>query len=315
MNRKAAIISIRGSKLTASEIKLLKKEKPWGIILFKRNIITFKQTKNLTQKIRSCMKDPFYPILIDEEGGKVSRLSGLFSTKEFSQYFFGHLYEKNNKNGKLIYKYYLETICNILNDLGININTIPVMDLLQNSTHQVIKSRAYSYQTKTIKTLGKFCISFLKKKKIASVSKHVPGHGCSNSDSHLNLPIVYKKKSKLYKEDFSLFKNLSSNFMMTAHILYKNVDSKNLATFSNNIINQIIRKKLNFKGILISDDISMKALSKNLSVNADKALNAGCNLVLYCGGNIKESSKLLKNLRTIDEFTRKKTYQFYNFLR
>ena len=315
MNRKAAIISIRGSKLTASEIKLLKKEKPWGIILFKRNIITFKQTKNLTQKIRSCMKDPFYPILIDEEGGKVSRLSGLFSTKEFSQYFFGLLYEKNNKNGKLIYKYYLETICNILNDLGININTIPVMDLLQNSTHQVIKSRAYSYQTKTIKTLGKFCISFLKKKKIASVSKHVPGHGCSNSDSHLNLPIVYKKKSKLYKEDFSLFKNLSSNFMMTAHILYKNIDSKNLATFSNNIINQIIRKKLNFKGILISDDISMKALTKNLSVNADKALNAGCNLVLYCGGNIKESSKLLKNLRTIDEFTQKKTYQFYNFLR
>ena len=315
MNRKAAIISIRGSKLTASEIKLLKKEKPWGIILFKRNIITFKQTKNLTQKIRSCMKDPFYPILIDEEGGKVSRLSGLFSTKEFSQYFFGLLYEKNNKNGKLIYKYYLETICNILNDLGININTIPVMDLLQNSTHQVIKSRAYSYQTKTIKTLGKFCVSFLKKKKIASVSKHVPGHGCSNSDSHLNLPIVYKKKSKLYKEDFSLFKNLSSNFMMTAHILYKNVDSKNLATFSNNIINQIIRKKLNFKGILISDDISMKALSKNLSINADKALNAGCNLVLYCGGNIKESSKLLKNLRTIDEFTQKKTYQFYNFLR
>ena len=315
MNRKAAIISIRGSKLTASEIKLLKKEKPWGIILFKRNIITFKQTKNLTQNIRSCMKDPFYPILIDEEGGKVSRLSGLFSTKEFSQYFFGLLYEKNNKNGKLIYKYYLETICNILNDLGININTIPVMDLLQNSTHQVIKSRAYSYQTKTIKTLGKFCISFLKNKKIASVSKHAPGHGCSNSDSHLNLPIVYKKKSKLYKEDFSLFKNLSSNFMMTAHILYKNVDSKNLATFSNNIINQIIRKKLNFKGILISDDISMKALSKNLSINADKALNAGCNLVLYCGGNIKESSKLLENLRTIDEFTRKKTYQFYDFLR
>ena len=315
MNRKAAIISIEGSKLTASEIRLLKKEKPWGIILFKRNIITFKQTKNLTQKIRSCMKDPFYPILIDEEGGKVSRLSGLFSTKEFSQYFFGLLYEKNNKNGKLIYKYYLETICNILNDLGININTIPVMDLLQNSTHQVIKSRAYSYKAQTIKTLGKFCISFLKKKKIASVSKHVPGHGCSNSDSHLNLPIVYKKKSKLYKEDFSLFKNLHSNFMMTAHILYKNVDSKNLATFSNNIINKIIRKKLNFKGILISDDISMKALSKNLSINADKALNAGCNLVLYCGGNIKESSKLLKNLRRIDEFTQKKTYQFYNFLR
>ena len=97
------------------------------------------------------MKDPFYPILIDEEGGKVSRLSELFSTKEFSQYFFGLLYEKNNKNGKLIYKYYLETICNILNDLGININTIPVMDLLQNSTHQMIKSRRIPIKLKLLR--------------------------------------------------------------------------------------------------------------------------------------------------------------------
>ena len=223
-NRRSFICGIKSTTLSKKEVSFLKLHKPWGIILFSRNIRSIYQTKNLTDNIKKIFKDKNYPILIDEEGGKVSRLSELFSTKEFSQYFFGLLYEKNNKNGKLIYKYYLETICNILNDLGININTIPVMDLLQNSTHQVIKSRAYSYQTKTIKTLGKFCVSFLKKKKIASVSKHAPGHGCSNSDSHLNLPIVYKKKSKLYKEDFSLFKNLSSNFMMTAHILYKNVD-------------------------------------------------------------------------------------------
>ena len=102
---------------------------------------------------------------------------------------------------------------------------------------------------------------------------------------------------------------------MTAHILYKNIDSKNLATFSTYIIKNIIRKKLNFNGILISDDISMKALSSNLCSNADKALNAGCNLVLYCKGDIKESRKLLKNLRLIDNFTQKKTYQFYDFLR
>ena len=109
-------------------------------------------------------------------------------------------------------------------------------------------------------------------------------------------------------------KNLNSNFMMTAHILYKKIDSKNLATFSTYIIKNIIRKKLNFNGILISDDISMKALSSNLCSNADKALNAGCNLVLYCKGNIKESSKLLKNLRYIDNFTKKKTSQFYKLL-
>ena len=98
MNRKAAIISIKGHKLTTQEIRLLKKEKPWGIILFKRNILSFGQTKILIKQIRSCMKDPFYPIMIDEEGGKVSRLSNLFSTREFSQYFFGKIYEKNLDN-------------------------------------------------------------------------------------------------------------------------------------------------------------------------------------------------------------------------
>ena len=315
MKRKAAIISIKGPRLTLEEYNLFKKEKPWGVILFRRNILSFNQTKRLTKSIRVCMNDNFYPILIDEEGGKVSRLSNLFSTKEFSQFFFGNLYEKNKINGKLIYKYYLDTICNILNDVGVNINTIPVMDLLQKSTHDVIKGRAYSNRHDTVKSLGNFCISYLKKKKIGSVAKHVPGHGCSNQDSHLGLPKVFKKSNKLYQEDFKLFKNLGTFFMMTAHILYKRIDSKNLTTFSDTIIKQIIRKELNFKGILISDDISMKALSKDLNSNADKALNAGCNLVLYCKGNIKESTKLLKNLRFIDKFTKKKTYQFYNFLR
>ena len=315
MNRKAAIISIKGTNLTSSEISLLKKEKPWGVILFKRNIVSFDQTKSLIKKIRKCIGDPLYPILIDEEGGEVSRLSNLFSTREYSQSFFGKLFENNKRKGKLIYKYYLETICNILIDLGININTIPVLDLLQKKTHKIIRTRSFSNKHDTIKSLGNFCISYLKKKKIASVTKHVPGHGCSNTDSHLKLPIVLKKSKRLQKEDFALFQNLNSHFIMTAHILYKDVDKKNLATFSQYIINKIIRKKLNFKGIIISDDISMKALSKNLSFNAERALNAGCNLVLYCNGDIKQSKKLLKNIRSIDKHTLKKTYQFYNFLR
>ena len=315
MNRKAAIISIKGYKLTTQERRLLKKEKPWGIILFKRNISSFNQTKNLIKQIRNCMKDNFYPIMIDEEGGKVSRLSNLFSTREFSQYFFGKIYEKNKKKGKLIYRYYLDTICNILNDLGININTIPVMDLLQKSTHEIIKERAYSNNLKTVKTLGKFCISFLKEKKIASVVKHAPGHGCATADSHKKLPIVNKKPNQLYYNDFSVFKNLNCHFLMTAHVLYKKIDSNFLATHSKKIINKIIRKQLKFKGLIISDDISMKALSANLNLNAENALNSGCNLVLYCKGEINESKHLLKNLQRIDKFTQKKTYQFYDFLR
>jgi len=315
INRKPAIISIAGYKLTKEEIKLLKIEKPWGVILFKRNILSFEQTKKLTKQIRQCLNDQFYPILIDEEGGKVSRLSNLFNTREFSQNFFGNIYENNKKKGILIYKYYLETISNILNDMGVNINTIPVMDLLQNSTHEIIKGRSYSKKLSTVKSLGKFCISFLKEKKIATVAKHAPGHGCANADSHKKLPVVKKKPKELYAADFSAFNNLNCHFLMTAHVLYKKIDPSFSATHSKNIIEKIIRKKLNFKGLIISDDISMKALSKNLILNAKNALNSGCNLVLHCSGKIQESRNLLNNLEVIDKFTQKKTYQFYEFLR
>tara|TARA_Y100000590_G_C15626070_1_gene979388 strand:+ start:342 stop:1289 length:948 start_codon:yes stop_codon:yes gene_type:complete len=315
MNRKPAIISIKSFQLTLEEKKLLKKEKPWGVILFKRNILSFEQTKKLTKEIRECFKDPFYPILIDEEGGEVSRLSNLFSTRDFSQNFFGNIYKKNKKNGILIYKYYLDTISNILNDLGININTIPVMDVLQNSTHKIIQERSYSRNLDIVRSLGQFCISFLKKRGIASVAKHVPGHGCANKDSHKKLPIVRKNLKKLYSNDFLAFKNLNCHFLMTAHVLYKNIDSNFPATHSKKIIEKIIRKKLNFKGLIISDDISMKALSKDLIFNAKKALSSGCNLVLYCNGKITESTNLLKNLERIDKFTEQKTHQFYQFLR
>ncbi len=315
INRKAAIISIAGYKLTKNEIKLLKVEKPWGVILFKRNIFSFEQTKKLTKDIRKCFNDEFYPILIDEEGGKVSRLSNLFSTKEFSQNFFGNIYENDKKKGILIYKYYLETISNILNEMGININTIPVMDLLQQSTHKIIKGRSYSKKLDTVKSLGKICISFLKEKKIGAVAKHAPGHGCANTDSHKRLPLVKKNLKDLYKNDFSAFNNLNCHFLMTAHVLYKKIDSNFPATHSKKIIDKILRKKMKFKGLIISDDISMKALNKDLILNAKNALNSGCNLVLHCNGKIHESRNLLRNLGRIDKFTQKKTYQFYEFLR
>ena len=314
-NRKPAIISIAGHKLSKEEMKLLKVEKPWGVILFKRNISSFAQTKKLTTQIRKCFNDKFYPIMIDEEGGKVSRLSNLFNTREFSQSFFGNIYENNKKKGMLIYQYYLETISNILKDIGININTIPVMDLLQNSTHDIIQERGYSKKLDTVKSLGKFCISFLKKKKIGTVAKHAPGHGCANADSHKKLPVVKKKLKDLFSNDFAAFNNLNCHFLMTAHVLYKKVDPNFSATHSKNIINKIIRKKLNFKGLIVSDDICMKALSGNLFLNAKNALNSGCNLVLHCSGKLQESRNLLKNLQRIDKFTQKKTHQFYEFLR
>ncbi len=315
MNRKPLIISLETYKLSKAEKFILKSEKPWGVILFKRNIKSYEQVKRLTKEIRKCIRDPFYPILIDEEGGKVSRLSHFINNRDFSQNFFGKLFEKNNENGKIIYQYYLNSICSVLKEMGININTIPVMDLLQNSTHEVIGDRSYSRNIKTITSLGKICINTLKNNKIAPVIKHIPGHGCARVDSHKKLPIVRDSLKKLYSNDFLAFKNLDSQFAMTAHVLYKKIDPKFVATQSKKLLKTIVRKRLKFKGLIISDDISMKALSKNLVYNAKAALKSGCNLVLHCNGKINETSLILRNLNKIDTFTEKKTRQFYKFLR
>ena len=313
IKKKAIIISLKGTKLSPKEKKLIICEKPWGIILFKRNISSLDQLKKLITLIKKITKDRKFPILIDEEGGTVSRLSKIIKNN-YSQSFFGKLYEKKRNFALIVYKNYIDTICQILFSLGININTVPVLDLLQKQTHKIIQTRCYSKNIKTVKYLGDFCVRNYKKNKISTVVKHIPGHGAANTDSHITLPTVNKSNKKLNSSDFLCFKSINSHFAMTAHILYRKVDNTNVCTFSKKIIKNIIRKKMGFKGILISDDISMKALKYDLLTNAKKSLNAGCNLVLYCGGKYQVSMKLIKNIPYIDEFTQKKTSEFYKFL-
>ena len=314
MKRKAIIISISGKNLSIKEKKLIKKERPWGLILFKRNISNFNQTKRLIENIRKSMKDKNFPILIDEEGGKVCRLSSFLKNTQFSQNFFGDMYHNNKKISASIYKYYIYSLCEIFKLLGININTVPVLDLLKKNTSSIIGRRAYSKNKTVIKALGKICIDSYKKNKIGTMMKHIPGHGSASSDSHLKLPIVNNTRKNLTKNDFSCFSNMNAQFAMTAHIKYSKLDNEFVATHSKIIIKEIIRKKIKFKGILVSDDISMKALKYDLIKNANYSLKAGCNLVLYCAGKIKETSKLLKAMPLIDNFTVKKTSEFYKFL-
>ena len=194
-------------------------------------------------------------------------------------------------------------------------NYPPVLDVLKKNTHRIIKSRTYSNDIKIIKILGKLCIKSYKKNKIGTVIKHIPGHGSASSDSHKTLPIVRKNHKNLIKNDFKCFKGMKSHFAMTAHILFSYIDSKNAVTHSSNLIKKIIRKQIGFRGILISDDISMKALKYGLIENAKRSLSAGCNLALYCSGKYHESKRLLNALPLIDNFTMKKTSQFYKFLR
>ena len=314
INRKAIIFGIKGYKLTNSEIKLFKKEKPWGLILFSRNIKNINQLKKLINNIKVIFKDKNYPILIDQEGGKVSRLNAILDFTIFSQDFFYKLYIKNKKLFYKSYEIYVDTVCNIFKEVGININTVPVLDIRRKNSHNVIGNRSYSRNFKKVIKLGNICIDLYNKNKVATVAKHVPGHGLAKSDSHYNTPIVTAKKKKLISKDFKVFKKSKSFFFMTAHVVYTSFDKINTATHSKVIISKIIRGYINFKGLIISDDISMKSLKLDLLTNAKNALSAGCNLVLHCNGDIKEMSKLAKVIPLIDRFTQKKTTYFYNFL-
>ena len=305
MKRKAIIISLSTTYLTSYEKRIIKKEKPWGIILFKRNIISSEQIINLIKSIKMIANDKKFPILVDEEGGRVTRLTNLIMN-QFSQKYFGDLFDINKQIGLATYKSYIKSVCNVLKNLGININTIPVLDLKKKITHKIIGDRSYSNKISSIKALGTICNKIYKKNKLGTVIKHIPGHGSAKSDSHLKLPIVNDSFEYLKKNDFKCFQENSSFFAMTAHILYKKIDSKNVSTHSKKIIGEIIRKHIKFKGLIISDDISMKALKYDIITNAKMALNAGCNLVLYCEGKTNVSEKLLKSLPYIDLFTKKK---------
>ena len=313
-NRKAIIFGIKGTKLTFREKRLLKNGKPWGIILFSRNIKNIKQTKDLLDQIKKIFKDKKYPILIDEEGGKVNRLKNIINLDNFNQKYFGDFFVKDDKKFKIKYKAYIDMISYILNYMGININTVPVLDIIKKNSHKIISNRSFSKNKKVVSKLGQLCIKFYKSNKIATVIKHIPGHGSAKVDSHYFTPIVKNSKKNLIANDFAPFKKCKSFFAMTAHVIFNSYDNRNTATHSKTIIKSLIRKKLGFKGILISDDIAMEALKFNIITNATKALKAGCNLVLHCNANIRQMERLIKVVPNIDTFTYKKTSDFYKFL-
>ena len=314
MKKKAIIISIKGPTLTKREKKLLSEEKPWGLILFKRNIKSILQIKNLIKDIKRFTNDTKFPILIDEEGSTVSRLNGIIN-HNFEANYFGKIYLLDKKIALTLYKNYIKILCKNLKNIGINVNTIPVLDVLRNNTINVIGKRSFSKDKHVVRDLGKITVNECHINGIAAVIKHIPGHGCTSTDSHQKMPKVNLNIRKLSTTDFYPFKSNYSKLAMTAHILYSKIDSKNVATFSKKIINKIIRKKIGYKGIIMSDDISMGALKYDLITNAKKSLLAGCNLILYCSGNIKDNFKLIKSVPYIDQFTAKKTSEIYKILR
>ena len=307
------ICGIKSTKLSSKEISFLKKYRPWGIILFSRNIKSIKQTQNLTKKIRTLFNNKNYPILIDEEGGRVSRLSKFIDSSIFTGEYFGKLYQKNRKHFKIYYHVYIKQICYLLALLGININTVPVLDVRRNKHHKVISDRSYSSKPKLVSLIGDYCISIFHQNRIGTILKHIPGHGLSKVDSHKKLPKISRSTNYLKKADFVPFKNKQSIFAMTAHIMFKKQDPFYCVTHSKKMI-QIIRKTIGFKNLIISDDISMKALKYSISDNTKRAFTAGCNLVLHCNANLREMTNVAKNSPTISKYIIKKTSQFEDII-
>ena len=312
-NRKSFIVGIKSTKLSTKEKIFLKRYKPWGVILFTRNIKDIKQTFNLTKSIRKIFNDKKYPILIDQEGGRVNRLKNIISFDNLTSEFFGDRYIKNFKEFKFIYKLFIDKTSYLLKLIGININTSPVLDLRVKGASNIIGDRSFSKDPRIVSKIGDYCIQYLHENGIGSIIKHIPGHGHAKVDSHIFTPTINKKKKYLFKKDFAAFKNKKAFFAMTGHIIFSKIDKKNTVTHSKKLI-ELIRKSIGFKSIILSDDLSMKSLKGNLKDNTIKTFNAGCNLALHCNGNLKEMEVVAKNSPRIDKFILKKTSQFYKIL-
>ncbi len=316
MKTHAIIFGIDSFKLNLNEITFFKKYKPWGIILFSRNIKNLEQVKNLTTSIKDLFKDKNFPILIDQEGGMVNRFKNIINLENYNAKYFGDIY---NNDPKFYSKFdkFLKINISILKYCGININTVPVLDLFNADKKNVIGNRSFSTNYKIVVKLSKYLIKSYKKSGLETVIKHIPGHGCTSIDSHFALPQVNLSLDYLKNNDFRTFKKVNSYLAMTAHILYKNIDPTRCATQSKKIINDIIRKYLSFRGILMSDDICMKALSGSMLKNAKLTLDAGCNVLLHCNGNLDQMKKLSLIVPEIDNFTNKLTKKikanFYKF--
>ena len=312
-NRRSFIVGIKSLKLSSREKLFLRRYKPWGVILFTRNIKNIKQTLKLTTSIRKIFKDKKYPILIDQEGGRVNRLKNIISFDNLTSEYFGRKFVKNYKEFNIYYKLFVDKTSYLLKSIGVNINTSPVLDLRMKGASNIIGNRSFSNNPLIVSKIGDYCIDCFHKNGIGTVMKHIPGHGLAKVDSHYFTPVVKKKLSYLSKKDFVAFKNKKTFFAMTAHVIYRRIDRLNTATHSKKIIN-LIRKKIGFKNILISDDLSMKSLKDDLKTNTIKTFSAGCNLALHCNGKLSEMKVVGDNSPKVSNFVIKKTSLFYKIL-
>lgn len=288
---KPVIYGVSSTSLTDVEKSFIEKSGAIGFIVFARNIQNKTQLKELTQSIREAAGGEVL-ILVDQEGGRVARLKEPEWKAYPSGQHFADLYKKDSIRAQ---KELFENFANIARDLvevGINVDCAPVLDVLTEKTHAVIGDRAYGKNPRQISVLGRKVCEGLLSQNVYPVIKHIPGHGRGTADSHLELPVVTTPLEELRTCDFIPFRELrDQKFAMTAHILFTAIDKTHCVTTSKTAID-LIRNDIGFKNILMSDDVSMKALPGTFTEKTQAILNAGCDLVLHCNGNMDEMTEI-----------------------
>ena len=289
MQTRAFITGISGPKLNAAEREFIQHERPWGFILFKRNIETPRQVALLVQELKSLAVVSDAPVLIDQEGGRVQRLGPPYWPAYPAGALFGALYDEDPSLGLAAARLSARSIAADLWELGISVDCLPLADVPVPGADAVIGDRAYGTGPDKVAAIARAVSEGLELGGILPVLKHIPGHGRATADSHLRLPEVKTTKDELERTDFAAFTPLADLPMaMTAHVVFSALDPVQPATTSATIIGQVIRSAIGFQGLLMSDDVSMNALSGSIAERTRAVFSAGCDLVLHCNGRLDE---------------------------
>jgi beta-N-acetylhexosaminidase len=288
MAPRAFITGLSGLTLTAEERAFLRDARPWGLILFKRNI----QDKNqVTDLVREAISELGVdaPVLIDQEGGRVQRLGPPHWPAYPAGAAYGRVYDIDPHAGLVAARLGAQLIAADLVELGINVDCLPLADVPVSGADRVIGDRAYGETPDKVAAIAAAIAEGLADGGVLPVLKHIPGHGRANADSHQKLPVVHADRATLEASDFAAFRPLKRlPLAMTAHVVFTAIDPVHPATTSATMIGEVIRSFIGFDGLLMSDDISMGALSGSIAERTRAAIAAGCDVVLHCNGKLDE---------------------------
>ena len=292
---KAFITGLAGTKLSDAEREFIRAERPWGFILFRRNIDTPAQVAALTNKIRDVLGRADVPILVDQEGGRVQR----FRPPNWPLYpagaAFGQLYDIDPALGLRAARLSARLIADDLTRVGVTVDCLPLADVPVPGADDVIGDRAYGNDPQKVAAIARAVTEGLEQGGILPILKHIPGHGRATADSHLALPVVDSPKNELESIDFAAFKPLADLPMaMTAHVVFSAYDPAQPATTSATMIERVIRGLIGFQGLLMSDDVGMNALAGSIAGRTKALLAAGCDMVLACSGEPEEMHQVAR---------------------